>query len=136
MTLGFLPVQLPLSILESFLTVFIINYLANYRDDFIPDHLNEALKSKPKFSHATTVLVSLAVMAFSNDLFAQGFEAIDDTVFTKVAEDLNVKSVSLFPWIEGEVQLSFFSIGFFICGYLVGTNMHKLNLNTPENKER
>ena len=137
-TLGFLPVQLPLSVLESFLTVFIINYLANYRDDFIPDHLGEVLKDKVSLKNATSIalLVLIFALASSDLAFADGFPAIDDTVFTKIAEDANLKSVSLFPWIEGEVQLSFFSIGFFICGYLVGTNMHKLNLNTPENKER
>ena len=39
---------------------------------------------------------------FTGKLLAQGFEGIDDTVFTRVAEDLNMKGWELFPWIEGE----------------------------------
>lgn len=137
-SLGFLPVQLPLTLLESFLTVFIIKYLASYREDFVPSHLLEALKTKASLANATSLglLLLVSILSFSDPALADGFGAIDDTVFTKVAEDADLESVSLFPWIEGEVQLSFFSIGFFICGYLVGTNMHKLNLIKTSDTER
>ena len=124
--------------LESFLTVSIIKYLASYREDFVPAHILEALKTKTSLAKAASMsLIFIAVlMSFTDLALADGFAAIDDTVFTKVAEDADLQSVSLFPWIEGEVQLSIFSIGFFICGYLVGTNVHKLNLVEPENTER
>ena len=73
------------------------------------------------------VIGIFTIIIGSETLFAESFPAIDDMVFTGTAEKLNVESRSLFPWIEGEVQLSLFSIGFFICGYLVGSNMAKLS---------
>ncbi|NRA45600.1 MAG: energy-coupling factor ABC transporter permease [Oligoflexales bacterium] len=126
-TLGFLPVQGPLSLLEGVLSASILAYLAKYRDDFVPANILGAFKFKvPQLGASTMLFLLFAFTCSMNAAFAEGFGAIDDTVFAKVAEDLNSGGWDLFPWIEGEVELFFFSLGFFISGLLVGKSLERL----------
>ena len=120
-TLGFLPVQAPLSLLECVLCASIIKYLANYREDFLPVSLCEVLKKHSSISRFHMLVVgAMLLLTASEILLADAYPAIDDTVFSATARNLNGESKGLMPKIEGELQLSLFSIGFFylwFCGW-------------------
>ena len=136
-TLGFLPVQIPLSLLESLLSVAIIQYLVSYKDNFVPTSLVKSLPQKSNPINASVVLIFiLSAFNYPKAAHAEGFGGIDDAVFTRTAQELGQEGWSLFPWIEGEVELFFFSVGFFICGFLVGKGVEKLNLRLPLSLER
>ncbi len=68
------------------------------------------------------VTVAFLCLGFSGYARAQDFKGIDDTVFAKTAEAFGVIPGEIFPWMQGELELSMFSVGFFIAGCLVGSS--------------
>jgi cobalt/nickel transport system permease protein len=122
MTLGFLPVQGPLSLLEGFISAGVIVYLARQRSDLAPTggswrrSVAGAVSGLPLVT--ATLLVLSAFLASPAD--ASSYEGLDDSLFSKTAENLGVQTKDLTPWISGEVELAIFSFGFLIAGFIAG----------------
>lgn len=118
-TLGFLPVQGPLSLLEGFISAGVIVYLAQQRSDFVPVR---GFWRAPAASAVSLVVAALLVggsfIASSAD--ASSFEGLDDSLFNRTAESLGAQLKDLTPWITGEVELAVFSFGFLIAGFIAG----------------
>ena len=130
-SLGFLPVQGPLSILEGLLSSTILIYLTKYGDTFIRGSFHKLLQdkvSKIKVPNYTLLSLILIYTAIGISDFSFSFQGIDDIVFTKTAEDLGINRWTILPEIEGELELFVFSLGFFIAGTLFGKSWEKIRL--------
>jgi cobalt/nickel transport system permease protein len=119
--LGFMPAQLPLSFLEGMISAGILTYLAKYRTE-----LSQFARGVPRISNAVaTIFLAIYASYFasrSEISYANSgdFSGIDDAVFIKTAEDLGAKAVDITPWLTGEIELSVFSIGFLVAGFVAG----------------
>jgi len=118
-TLGFLPVQGPLSLLEGFISAGVIVYLARQRSDFVPVR---GFWRAPVASAVSLVTAALLVAGsfLASPADASSYEGLDDSLFNKTAESLGVQTKDLTPWISGEVELAVFSFGFLIAGFIAG----------------
>ena len=137
-SLSFLPVQGPLSILEATVSATVLVYLTKYRHDFVPDFINKMLlKKRPRGRVPAFVLVAIfiAITTIGLSFRAYSFEGIDDSVFTKTAEGLGVNGWgTALPQIQGELELFMFSLGFFIAGMCVGKSWEKLRFFLQEKR--
>jgi len=120
--LAFLPIQLPLSMLEGALSAALVVFLGKKRP---------VLTSWLKGRIAASVLILFALAA---PLPASAhYSGLDEVVFSKISEDGGRPAQA--PWIpiEGEVLLFTFSLGTFLAGIVVGKSWETLG-RLPEKK--
>ena len=136
---GFLPTQLPLCVLEAIMSLLIIRALARRQLPLVPSWLSglekaQAVQLTKPHKSAISVLIPLlnligstvvplaSIPAFG----ASSFPGLDDILFSRLAAEAGHPERPLFPWLTGEVELSAFSLGFFLCGLYVGSRWQLL----------
>jgi cobalt/nickel transport system permease protein len=127
-TAGFFPVQTPLSLLEGGISTAIVLRLARENPEYLPHSFVTRFTLKtPIFG--THVIMALIFMFLSYGAgmtaYAGDFPGLDDAVFVKTAESFGMISKDIFPWIQGEIELAIFSIGFFVAGCTVGSTFRQ-----------
>ncbi len=124
--LGFLPVQGPLSMFEALISTKVVTYLSK-------SHLFSDLQ-RPTWCQmrhvAPTVILFLIIVSsgtvfFSSRILASTYEGLDEVLFVKTAESFGVYAKDLNPWMTGEVELTIFSLGFFVAGLISGLAYNK-----------
>jgi len=123
LSLGFLPVQGPLSLLEAIVSAGVITRLSHQPGNVLcppiapvqPVNLSAGLR-------AATGFVSAVILGFSASQRAYGasYEGLDDKLFVETAVRLGAKKDVLITWISGEVELAIFSLGFLVAGFIAG----------------
>lgn len=119
-SLGFAPVQFPLSILEAFVSVKIVQVLAARRADLLPSSLSVLHRSSIQAKH---VILLLCVGLISGC----DYEGIDGTVFGKMAEEAGRPPTDSFLDLsQGEVGLAMSILILFGLGFVAGRSWEKL----------
>ena len=119
-SLGFAPVQFPLSILEAFISVKIVQVLAARRADLLPSSLSVLHRSSVQAGH---VILLLCVGLLSGC----DYEGIDGTVFGKMAEEAGRPPTDSFLDLsQGEVGLAMSVLILFGLGFVAGRSWEKL----------
>lgn len=127
-TAGFFPVQAPLSLLEGCVSTAIVLRLARENPEYLPhSFVTRFVLKRPIFS---TQVIMVSVFIFLGTgagitAYAGNFPALDETVFAKTAESFGMMSKDIFPWIQGEIELAIFSLGFFVAGCTVGSTFRQ-----------
>jgi cobalt/nickel transport system permease protein len=110
--LGFLPIQGPLSLLEGVLSALILRSL----------NITKIIPLPKRVAMAMGVLISLALLP--TDAFA--YQGLDEKIFQGIAEQAGRLARPVLFEIEGDLLLSFFSIGMFVAGVFVGKKWAEL----------
>jgi cobalt/nickel transport system permease protein len=127
-TAGFFPVQAPLSLLEGGVSTAIVLRLARENPGYLPHSFvtRFALK-RPIFSTQVIMVSAFIFLGAGAGItgYAGDFPGLDDAVFAKTAESFGMISTDIFPWIQGEIELAIFSLGFFVAGCTVGSTFRQ-----------
>jgi hypothetical protein len=66
------------------------------------------------------IIVSTGTFLVPSRILASTYEGLDEVLFVKTAESFGVYAKDINPWMTGEVELSIFSLGFFVAGLISG----------------
>jgi cobalt/nickel transport system permease protein len=127
-TAGFFPVQAPLSLLEGVVSSAIVLRLTRENPEYLPhSFVTRFAIKRPIFSPPIIMALILMLLGIGASMtaYAKDFQGLDDAVFTKTAESFGLIPKDIFPWIEGEIELAIFSLGFFVAGCTVGSAFHQ-----------
>lgn len=126
--LGFAPVQIPLAILEGVLSAYAVRYLAARNPAFVRNALDRdsANVEKPVRGALAIIFVALALFCESGAVADEApYQGIDDSVIGQVARQEGRSPRVFLEWPSNEVTLFVFSVGFFVCGAVIGLQWEK-----------
>ncbi|MBM4253570.1 MAG: hypothetical protein FJ146_16500 [Deltaproteobacteria bacterium] len=124
---GFFPVQAPLSLLEGGVSTAIVLRLARENPEYLPHSFVTRFALKRPILSTQGILFLIFILLGSGggiEAYAGDFPGLDDAVIAKTAESFGMISKDIFPWIQGEIELAVFSLGFFVAGCTVGSTFH------------